>query len=108
MRQTMKNIWLTSSLALGIATSAFGQGGLFTPIDFPGASSTLAWGINNRGDISGQYVKDGVTHGFKLAGGQFSTLDYPGSGYTQVYGINHRGDVAGLYRNADGVTHGLL
>ena len=104
MRQTMNKIWLTSSLALGIA---FGQSGLYIPLDFPGASSTLAWGINNRGDISGQYVKDGETHGFKLAGGQFSTLDYPGSAYTQVYGINNRGDVAGLYRNADGVTHGF-
>lgn len=71
MRKTMKNIWLVSSFALGIA---FGQSGLYTPIDFPGASSTLVWGINNRGEMSGQYVKDGVTHGFKLAGDQSARL----------------------------------
>src|SRR5438093_11037998 len=31
-------------------------GGTFTSIDFPGASSTFAWGINSRGDIVEQYT----------------------------------------------------
>ena len=38
----------------------------FTTIDVPGASSTLAVGINSRGDIVGQYSAGGTTHGFLL------------------------------------------
>ena len=37
----------------------------FTPIDFPGATATRAFGINARGDVVGTYVAGGVTHGFR-------------------------------------------
>ena len=36
----------------------------FTPIDVPGASFTLARGINPRGDIVGDYSDGGFSHGF--------------------------------------------
>ena len=42
--------------------------GSFTPLDFPGASSTAAQGINSQGDIVGTYSAGGITHGF-LANG---------------------------------------
>jgi hypothetical protein len=38
--------------------------GSFTSIDFPGATSTAASGINPRGDIVGTYTAGGITHGF--------------------------------------------
>jgi hypothetical protein len=43
------------------------SGGEFTSIDFPGASGTVASGINPRGDIVGFYVSAGVGHGFLLS-----------------------------------------
>ncbi len=36
----------------------------FTTIDFPGAISTLERGINAGGDLVGNYVAGGITHGF--------------------------------------------
>ncbi len=88
--------------------SAFGQGGTYTTIDFPGASTTIAWSINKSGDTVGTYTIGTVTHGFKLTAGRFTTIDYPGATNTDFRGINNRGDISGIYRNADGVSHGFL
>jgi hypothetical protein len=38
--------------------------GSYTPIDFPGATATRAFGINARGDIVGNYVLGGKTYGY--------------------------------------------
>src|SRR5262249_34445393 len=39
--------------------------GIFTPIDFPGAIATLAWGINDKGTIVGAYEDStGAIRGF--------------------------------------------
>ena len=43
------------------------SGGEFTSFDFPSANSTEAFGINPRGDIVGEYISAGVTHGFLLS-----------------------------------------
>src|SRR5229473_855981 len=79
----------------------------FTSIDFPGASSTVPFGINPRGDIVGHYVSAGVTHGFLLSGDEFTSIDFPGASLTIASGINARGDIVGQYDSA-GVTHGFL
>ena len=71
-RQMNHHLLLALSVALGFTSTAMGQGGGYTTIEFPGASSTLAWGINKGGDIVGAYTIAGVTHGFKLTGGQFN------------------------------------
>ena len=42
MQRQMKNLLLTFSLALGMTSVAFGQGGTFTTVDFPASTSTLA------------------------------------------------------------------
>ena len=94
----MRRPWKLYSLALGFFLSAtsnvLGQGPTFTTIDFPGATSTLAWAINTRGDIVGAYVSAyNSTHGFLLRGGQYSTIDFPDATSTQVFTINPRGDV---------------
>src|SRR5262249_51173987 len=79
----------------------------FTLIDFPGADSTQAWGINPRGDIVGYYNSAGVTHGFLLSEGNFTTIDFPGAASTSPFAINPRGDIVGNYVSA-GVTHSFL
>jgi len=43
----------------------FADGPIFTSFDYPGATSTFAWGINTRGDIVGSYLNpDKSDHGF--------------------------------------------
>src|SRR5258708_39934470 len=80
----MKRHWQLYLLALGsllsAASNVLGQGPTFSTIDFPGAATTLAWGINTRGDIVGGYLNaDKSDHGFLLNGGQYSTIDFPGA-----------------------------
>jgi uncharacterized protein (TIGR03437 family) len=108
MKRKMKNLLHMFSLALGITSAAFGQGGTYTTIDFPGATSTLAWSINKGGDIAGSYTLAGVTHAFRLTGGRFTTIDYPAATSTDARGINDRGDMSGIARDAAGVFHGFL
>jgi uncharacterized membrane protein len=78
---------------------------IFTSIDVPGASATLATGINAREAIVGIYYDTaGNSHGFLLKRGVFSTLDVPGSLVgvsgtlqTEANGINNEGDIVGDY-----------
>lgn len=81
----------------------------FTTIDYPGAASTLAWAINNKGDVAGLYVlPDGTRHGFLWSAGHFSSVDVPGALNTELFGVNDSGDLAGDYYNKSGFTHGFV
>jgi hypothetical protein len=65
MQRQWKLYVLALSLALSAASSVLADGPTFTAIDFPGAASTQAWGINPSGDIVGIYTTaDKSTHGF--------------------------------------------
>lgn len=69
-------------------------------INVPGALITNAMGINNAGDIVGNYHDAAdVVHGFVYSNGTFTTLDYPNPTYTytDLYDINNNGDVVGTY-----------
>jgi uncharacterized membrane protein len=63
-------------LGLGDSIATFGLASLsgpfqFTSVDFPGATTTSAIGINNRGDVVGSYVDSaGKTHAFFLSRSQ--------------------------------------
>ena len=81
----------------------------YSQINFPGASTTTAAGINARGDIVGAYNDSaGVTHGFLLRQGSFSTIDYPNASATAARGINARGDIVGRILGSSGDEHGFL
>jgi probable HAF family extracellular repeat protein len=84
------------------------SGGSFTTLDAPGSTLTLALGINDAGQIVGEYEASGRFHGFLLSGGSFTTLDPPGSTFTNALGINNVGQIVGLYSDASGRTHGFL
>jgi probable HAF family extracellular repeat protein len=69
-------------LRLGDSVATFGinpQLGMagpfeFVSIDYPGATATLAYGLNSRGDVVGRYVDSaGKSHGFFLGRGQRNT-----------------------------------
>ena len=77
----------------------------FASIDVPGATNTLATGINARREIVGIYYDSaGNSHGFLRKHGNFLTVDVPGSLVsvsgmlqTEANGINARGDIVGDY-----------
>jgi uncharacterized membrane protein len=86
--------------------------GRYSRIDIPGALITLAYDINDRGAIVGQYIDAGAVedaegrlpfgtvHGFLQRGDEVTTIDVPGAALTQPLGINDRGDVVGAYLEA--------
>jgi len=77
--------------------------GTYTQIDYPGATLTALSGIDNNGDIVGNFV--GTTSryqpSFVLSGGVYSKIAYPGVGITIARSINDSGQVVG-YTISDG------
>src|SRR3989442_15638948 len=83
---------------------------IFNTLDQPGifTSATEAFGLNDTGQIVGQYSDLGGTHGFLLSGRTYTTLDDPSAtGDTFAFGMNATGQIVGSYTNATG-THGFL
>jgi len=74
----------------------------YTTLDDPLviAGQTEAWGINDLGQIVGEYGDGtGKTHGFLDSGGRFTTIDDPfTTTLTIAGGINHGGQVVGYYQ----------
>jgi probable HAF family extracellular repeat protein len=109
-------------LFAGLASFAFAQGltATFTTLDDPlsncGAESacTIAYGINDAGQIVGYYFNSGH-HGFLYNNGTFTTLDDPlatGGSLpvvgTNAYGINSSGLIVGNYIDGNGRPEGFL
>ena len=62
------------------------------------APSLSANGINNPGDVVGEYTAGGINDGFiKLAGGAFHTIAVPGATETVALGVNDNDTVVGAY-----------
>jgi len=83
---------------------------LHYPIDFPGSTATILFGVNNKNLVVGRYAdSSGVTHGLFFAPpNSFSTFDYPGATFTSINGISSQGTVCGRYVDASGIAHGFL
>jgi probable HAF family extracellular repeat protein len=80
--------------------------GSFTFIDAPGATATFVeGGINNLGDIVGDFDNSTGTHGFLLSGGMFTIIDAPGARATFAIGINDLDQIAGLFDPSDPTMH---
>jgi hypothetical protein len=64
---------------------------------FAAGNITEAFGINNTGEIVGDYFNVIGTHGFLLSGGTYTTLDDPlaTGGITVAQGINASGQIVG-------------
>jgi len=90
--------------------------GRFATVHVPGAMSSQAQGINNRGQIVGVYstdsnaisAPDATRRGFLLDRGRYVRLDVPGARDTNAFDINDRGQVVGQYEDADGRFHGYV
>ena len=86
--------------------SAFG----YTTFDDPVATdATYAAGINNAGQIVGQFHDSTGYHGYLYSDGIFTTLDAPSAAaFTVATGINDAGQVVGMFRDGGGAQHGFL
>ncbi|HLN66985.1 MAG TPA: hypothetical protein VK280_06905 [Streptosporangiaceae bacterium] len=88
--------------------------GHFTDLAVPGASSTMALGVSNYGEVVGTYTvgsgSSAVMHGFSWTPQHgFSTVDDPhGIGTTTINGVNDFGQLVGFYVDANGNTDGFL
>jgi probable HAF family extracellular repeat protein len=84
--------------------------GDFRLIDVPGASFTVAAGINDRSQIVGTYnaTPASPSQGFLLDRAIFTSIDVPGAVSTNASGINNRGDIVGSYQDTNLVFHGFL
>jgi probable HAF family extracellular repeat protein len=85
-----------------------------THIDFPSASQTIAFGINNRGQIVGSFANaGGAVHNFLFDKGAFIQIDFPGGAPLptdagNIIGINDRGQIVSQFLDAAGTLHGFL
>ncbi|MHB1571357.1 MAG: hypothetical protein ACYC0H_19440 [Solirubrobacteraceae bacterium] len=83
-------------------------------LNFPGASMTQAFGVNDGDEVVGAYTdgtgSSATSHGFIWSPGfGFATVDDPnGIGATTLNGINDRGTIVGFYTDSSGNTDGLL
>jgi uncharacterized membrane protein len=86
------------------------NGALHFPIDPPGSTATVLFGLNDRNWVVGRYADSaGATHGlFFIPPNNFFTFDYPGSTFTSLNGISDQGVICGRYVDAAGIAHGFL
>jgi hypothetical protein len=88
--------------------------GHLTDLAVPGASATMALGVNIFDEVVGTYTvgtgSSAVMHGFTWQPGRgFTTIDDPhGIGTTTINGVNDFGQLVGFYTDAAGNTDGFL
>ncbi len=82
----------------------------FQTIDFPGATFTQAYGLNNCGDVVGIYVDaQGLDHGFSYSQKDgFKTIDVPNAVQIGVFGVNDARHIVGGWIDNSGILHGFV
>jgi probable HAF family extracellular repeat protein len=89
----------------------FYDGTNYTTIDDPLGWWSAADGINNNGQIVGNYLDRtpaDKSHGFLYSNGSYTTIDDPLGTNTVARGINDAGDIVGYYIDSDGIDHAFL
>jgi uncharacterized membrane protein len=86
------------------------ENGASTVISVPGSVGTMAYGINNRGQVSGWYLDNNYDgHGFVYEKGKYTTFSLPGAFETYAYSLNDHGQVVGYWLDTDfTVLHGFI
>src|SRR3954451_19180238 len=100
-------LFAISPIAAGSSANAAAY--TFTEIIVPGASSAVAFGINDAGQIVGSFGDSTGGHGFLDTAGSFTQIDVPGAFGTGASGINDAGQIVGSFSSTPGpITHGFL
>ncbi len=82
--------------------------GAYSLLKVPGATATMATGVNDDGDVVGTFTNHkGVTDSFLMRGGVLETLAMPGASATQAFGLNDSDEVVGQY-TVGKATHGFV
>jgi probable HAF family extracellular repeat protein len=101
--QVVGNYWTTAERYHGFLY----EDGIYTPIDVPQAVWTLAYEINQPGQIVGQSVDQSGGHGFLYDDGAFTLLDAPHAQGTIALGVNDLRQIVGIYSD-ERSQHGFL
>jgi len=85
----------------------------FTAVNYPGASNTQIFAVNNAGRYVGAFYDAQVNgHAMYFDGKTLSALDPNGvigtAPQSFAFSLNNRGDIAGSYTDASGASHGYL
>jgi uncharacterized membrane protein len=78
--------------------------GAFSNNFIPGPAANSARGINDAGDIVGDYSNGG----FFYTGPTYTPIDYPGATQTFANGINDSGEIVGTYCTFAGTCNGYV
>jgi len=100
------SVILCTIFTIDASTPVLAQNYSFTTLNYPGASSTTAGGIDGNNIVGWYEDAIGVTHGFLYNGTSWTTLDYPSASSTAVLDI-HGNNIVGEYEDATG-EHGFL
>jgi hypothetical protein len=83
--------------------------GAYETIAFPGASNTVPFDLNDRGQVVGSYLDAaGAPHGFLLEDGVYTEIETPDFPRAHLLGINDSGRIVGGYVDDGGTVHGLM
>jgi hypothetical protein len=120
-RLTRATVLLTLALASLTGVAMAGNGGAapaagataysFQTLDVPGSSETIFWGINDFGELAGQFaIKGGTPHAMVYRHGHFELLDPAmlGTYFSAAGGPNDLGVTYGAYADATGIQHGFV
>jgi hypothetical protein len=80
----------------------------YTQLDPPQSTSTIAFGVNDAGTISGSYTDaSNNNHGSLYSGGIFNRVDVAGAKGTQLTHIPNKGAFAGYFTDQSSEFHGV-
>ncbi|HYL70698.1 MAG TPA: hypothetical protein VEY89_05290 [Candidatus Dormibacteraeota bacterium] len=104
---------VAAALLLSIAAIAHADGDYrYRVVDFPGATNTFVFAVNNAGQFVGaEQDAAGVAHAIVDDGRTLQLLDLSALGAigrSFALSTNNRGDIAGVYRDTAGVLHGYV
>ena len=104
-----KRFFCLGILLLAAAAGVQAESYTYTLINIPGSPSAYATGINNSGQIVGEYAppNTSIGHGFVDSSGTITDVFFPGSQSTEAFGINNSGQVVGQYQTTTGVWYGF-
>jgi len=95
----------------GVAEGWIKTGNSYVTVSYPGAISnaTSANGINDGGQVVGQYeAPGGPVYGYLLSGGSYTQVNPFGSAGSGAFGINTAGHIAGVYCQGNCALVGFL
>jgi hypothetical protein len=86
--------WCTNAKT-GLAEGFVYAKGTFTAVNFPKSSGTEPTGINDKGEVVGEYLDSANNaHGFLLANKKYTAINVKGATQTAAWSINNAGEIS--------------